>query len=65
MILLIDTSGQPLEATVLPISRKQFPIKLPGAVSRYKTERDATFRVRLQGSYRKSAAPHKVAFLFQ
>ena len=47
-----------------PSSKKKFPIELPGAVSRHKTERDATFRVRLQGSYRKSAAPHKAAFFF-
>ncbi len=48
------------------IRTKKFPVQLPGAVSREnnKINRDATLRVRLQGSWRKNAAEHIAEIYF-
>lgn len=48
------------------ISIKKFPVELPRAVSRANNEinRDATLRVRLQGSWRKNAAKHYAEIYF-
>ena len=48
------------------ISIKKFPVMLPRAVSRENNliNRDATLRVRLQGSWRKSAAKHYAEIYF-
>ena len=46
------------------LKRKQFPIQLPGAINRHDTERDATVRIRLQGSSRKSNVLHRAVIIF-
>ena len=46
------------------IKRKQFPVQLPGAINRFDTERDATVRIKLQGSSRKSNVLHRAVIIF-
>ncbi len=46
------------------ISKKPFRVEFPNAVPRFDIDRNAILRVRLQGSYRKSAALHKAAIHF-
>lgn len=46
------------------ISRKRISVSLPGAVSRFNIERDATLHVKLQGASYKSAAEHKARITF-
>ncbi len=46
------------------LKRKPFPVQLPGAISRFDTERDATVRIKLQGSSRKSNTLHRAVIIF-
>ena len=48
------------------IRTKKFPVEIPGAVEREnnRINRDATLRVKLQGSWRKNAAEHKAKIFF-
>ncbi len=46
------------------LKRKQFPVQLPGAINRHDTEEDATVRIKLQGSSRRSNVLHRAVIIF-